>query len=57
MLMKNNELIPSAIWVFIVVVAAVSASDFGKPKTVPLNSSLIQAASNQEKNYNKLDSK
>lgn len=55
MLMKNNELIPSAIWVFIVVVAAVSASDFGKPKTAPLNSSLIQAASNQEKNYNKMD--
>lgn len=50
MLKNYHEIIPSAVWVFLVIVAAISASDFRKSKVVFSNFNLVQEANNQQKN-------
>ena len=49
MLKNYNEIIPSAVWVLLVIVAAISASDFKKSKILFSNFNLVQEANNQQK--------
>ena len=45
----HKELIPSAIWVLMIIFAAVSTSDFGKSKITILNSDVVRQANFESK--------
>ena len=45
----HKELIPSAIWVLMIIFAAISTSDFGRSKIATSNSDVVRQANAQSK--------
>jgi competence transcription factor ComK len=50
---KYNELIPSAVWVLMVIVAAISASDFRKSKVDFSNINIARDANNMDQDFSR----
>ena len=45
----HKELIPSAIWVLMIIFAAISTSDFGKSKIITSNTDVAREANSQSR--------